>query len=344
MKIIDLRSDTVTHPTQAMRSAMANAVVGDDVLDEDPTVKQLQNLAAIKTGKDAALFVPSGTMGNLIAILTHCSRGDEIIVGDQSHIFLNEVGGAAGFGGVQTRQVPNQKDGTISHKDLSKAIREEELHYPETRLICLENTHNYCSGFPLTKDYTNSVWELARKHSLKIHLDGARIFNAAVALSTDVKNLTKQTDSVMFCLSKGLSAPVGSLLCGTENFIRKAHKIRKMAGGGMRQAGHLAAAGLIALEELIDRLKEDHEKAQILAQGLSGIPGIEINPKNVKTNIIFFDWNNPEIKPKDFLIQMKAKGILCLMTAPKTFRMVLHREVSSSQTHLTLETIKAIIM
>ena len=220
--MIDLRSDTFTHPTQSMRDAMATAEVGDDVFQEDPTIKKLETLSAEKTGKEAALFVPSGTMGNLISVLSHCSRGDEILLGDRCHISLYEVGGVSALGGVHPRTLPNNCDGTISLDLLEKGIRHSDIHSPSTRLICLENTHNFCQGTPLSPDYMTTVADLAANYGLKIHLDGARVFNAAVALKIPVAKLTEKVDSVMFCLSKGLSAPVGSLVCGSSDFIDNA--------------------------------------------------------------------------------------------------------------------------
>ena len=331
MNIIDLRSDTLTHPTETMRTAMAQADVGDDVFGEDPTVNRLEKLTAERIGKEAAIFVPSGTMGNLISMLSHCARGDEVILGDQSHIFLNEVGGIAALGGIQPHILPNEPDGTLNLKTLENSIRARDLHYPPTRLIALENTHNFCMGSPITPEYMTRVGDLARKHNLKVHVDGARIFNAAVALETDVKDLTEETDSVMFCLSKGLSAPVGSLTCGTEDFIQNARKWRKMVGGGMRQAGHLAAAGIIALNDLVDRLKEDHANARTLAEGLSSLKGMVIDLELIKTNIIFFSLKHPSLSPESFMDGLEAKGIKILMIHPGIFRAVLHREISSSQ-------------
>ncbi len=342
-KIIDLRSDTVTLPTQAMRTAMAQAEVGDDVLNEDPTIHKLQSLAAQKIGKEAALFIPSGTMGNLVSLLSHCSRGDEVILGDQSHIFLNEVGGISALGGIQPRILPNLKDGTIDLDAMESAVRKPELHFPSTRLICIEKTQNYCTGAPLSKIYMDSVFSIAQNYHLKIHLDGARIFNAAVALSIDVKELTCQANSVMFCLSKGLSAPVGSLICGSKGFIQRAIKFRKMTGGGMRQAGHLAAAGIIALEELTDRLKEDHDNAKLLATGLSTLPGIKLDPDLVQTNIIFFRLNHPAVNSESFLSALDSEGVKLNTTAPGVFRMVLHREVTQNQAQAVLEIIQSIL-
>jgi threonine aldolase len=343
MQIIDLRSDTMTQPTDAMREAMSKAEVGDDVFNEDPTIHQLQDMAAEKLGKEAALFLPSGTMGNLVSLLTHCGRGDEIILGDQSHIFLNEVGGLSALGGIHPRTVPNRDDGTISLESLESAIRHSDLHYPPTRLICLENTHNYCYGSPLTPHYMDSVAELARKYELRVHVDGARIFNASTALSIDVRELTRQADSVMFCLSKGLSAPVGSLICGTRDWVEKARKWRKMVGGGMRQAGHIAAAGIVALDTQIDRLAEDHQNAQTLALGLKQLPGVEIDPEKNPTNILFFKLSHPKISPEEFLKQMGLKGVKLLMMEGGVFRAVLNRMVTHEQTRSALQIAKSVL-
>ena len=336
MNLIDLRSDTLTTPTDTMRDAMAQAEVGDDVFGEDPTVNRLEEIAAKRVGKEAAVFVPSGTMGNLISILTHCARGDEVILGDQSHIFLNEVGGMSALGGIHPRTVPNEPDGTLRLQAIASAIRTPDLHHPPTRLIALENTHNYCMGSPLTTEYMNQVGELARRHGLRVHVDGARIFNAAVALGVDVSELTRDADSVMFCLSKGLSAPVGSLACGTAEFAQTARKWRKMVGGGMRQAGHLAAAGLVALNDLVDRLKEDHAHTQKLAQGLLPLKGTELDPSQIKTNIIFFTLKHPTVTPEQFLEGLESEGVKILMIHSGTFRAVLHREISEDQVNRVL--------
>jgi len=343
MKPIDLRSDTVTHPTEAMRSAMAGAVVGDDVFGEDPTLNDLEALAAEKTGKQAAVFVPSGTMGNLISVLAHCARGDEVILGDRSHIFLNEVAGMSALGGIHPHIIPNNDDGTLPLDVMEKAVRHSDIHYPPTHLICLENTHNYCQGAPLTPEYMQEVAGFTEKHSLKIHLDGARIFNAAVALNIEVSLLVRHVDSVMFCLSKGLSAPVGSLVCGTEEFIWKARKLRKMVGCGMRQAGHLAAAGRVALENQIERLKIDHQLARELANGLAGITGFELNLQQVKTNIIFFQLNHPKVGPEELLSHLESEEIKILMIEPGIFRAVLHREISQDQIVKVLEVCRSLL-
>ena len=339
--MIDLRSDTLTNPTQSMRDAMATAEVGDDVFQEDPTVQKLETLSAEIMGKEAALFVPSGCMGNLISILSHCGRGDEILLGDRSHISLYEVGGVAALGGVHPRPLPNNNDGTISIDLLEKGIRHSDIHCPPTRLICLENTHNFCQGSPITPEYMTEVRKIANKFGLKIHLDGARIFNAAVALGVPVAKLTEKVDSVMFCLSKGLSAPVGSLVCGSSEFIVKARKARKMVGGGMRQVGHIAAAGLIAITEQVDRLQEDHDNAKFLASQLSDLDGIEVDVTRIKTNIIFFKLTG--IDGEVLLNQLEQNQIKILMTDADVFRAVLHREVSKEQVQTVVKTFQSLL-
>ena len=328
MNKVDLRSDTITLPTKEMFDAIAGAELGDDVFQEDPTVNQLEDLAATKFNKEAALFVPSGTMANLVAVLSHCQRGDEVILGDQAHTFLYEAGGISAFGGVHSRQIPNQEDGTLLLEDIKKSIRKEDVHFPPTRLICLENTHNRCLGMPLSVDYTNSVTEIAKNNSLSVHVDGARIFNAAVSLGVSVKELTENIDSVSFCLSKGLSAPAGSMLCGTKDFIHRARRNRKALGGGMRQAGVLAAAGLVALEKMTDRIIDDHNNARTLAEGILNIDGIRINLDMVKTNIIYFSLDHPKVGGALLLEKMAEKNIHFFELGPSWFRLVTHAGVS----------------
>ena len=286
MKTIDLRSDTVTHPTPAMREAMANAAVGDDVYHDDPTVNQLEADAAELLGKEAAVFVASGTQGNLCALLAHCNRGDSIIIGDSSHIFSYEQGGMAQLGGILPHTAPVQPDGSLRICDLESAINPDDEHKPVTRLVALENTHNAAGGMPLSAEYTAEVADFARRNRLLFHIDGARIFNAAAAYGVDVKDLVAGADSVTFCLSKGLCAPVGSILVGSQDFIRRARRARKVLGGSMRQVGVLAAAGSVALHTMRDRLGEDHDNAQLLAEGLSELPGVRIKSQN--TNFVFF--------------------------------------------------------
>ncbi|MCZ7539101.1 MAG: low-specificity L-threonine aldolase [Anaerolineae bacterium] len=288
MDRIDLRSDTVTWPTPEMRRAMAEAAVGDDVFGEDPTVNALQDAAARRLGKEAGLFVASGTMGNLVAVLARCGRGDEVILGDRAHTFVYEAGGIAALGGVHPHTVPVLPDGTLPLEAIKAAIRPDNVHMPATRLIALENTQGTVGGIPISKAYTDEVGRLARAHGLALHMDGARIFNAATALNVDVADLVAAADSVTFCLSKGLCAPVGSVLVGSRDFIARAHRVRKQLGGGMRQAGILAAAGLIALDRMTLRLAEDHANARRLAEGLAALPQIEIALDRVQTNMVFF--------------------------------------------------------
>ncbi len=339
MRFIDLRSDTVTHPTPAMREAMYRAEVGDDVFGEDPTVRRLEEMAAERMGKEAALFVASGTMGNLVALLTHCGRGDEVIVGDRSHTFLFEQGGMAALGGITPRPVPNQPDGTIRLEDIRNAIRAENVHFPRTRLVCLENTHNMCDGAPLTAEYTASVAQLVRAHGLRIHLDGARIFNAAAALNRDVRDLVRDVDSVMFCLSKGLCAPVGSVLCGSADFIYEARRARKVVGGGMRQVGVLAAAGIVALEQMTERLAEDHARAWRLAEGLAEIPGVHVGP--VYTNIFYF-WLGDEVSlsPEEFVARLKSQGVLVLGREDGRYRVVTHYWITDEDVETAIRAVR----
>lgn len=289
MSVIDLRSDTVTVPTPEMREAMANAPVGDDVYGEDPTLNLLQDEAAEMLGKEAALFVPSGTMGNLTSVLTHCARGDEMIVGKDAHIFRYEVASAAMYGGVQPNTLPVQADGTLDLDQIRSAIRGDNAHFPPTRLICLENTQASAFGAPLPVEYVSAVAEIARVYNLKLHVDGARLFNAATALGVEARELVAEADSVSVCLSKGLCAPVGSVIAGSREFIKRAHRVRKSLGGGMRQAGILAAAGLISLRLMTKRLQEDHDTARQFAEGIGQIPYIKVDVNRVRTNIIYFN-------------------------------------------------------
>lgn len=289
MNTIDLRSDTVTWPTDEMRAAMAQAEVGDDVYRDDPTLNRLEAEAAEVLGKEAALFVASGTMGNLTALLTHCQRGDEVILGKRAHIFLAEAANAAAFGGIQLNTLDLNSDGTLDLDEIEGAIREDDEHVPRTRLIALENTQATLYGVPVSAAYTDEVGAFAQAHGLKLHIDGARIFNAAAALGTPVNELVAAADSITFCLSKGLCAPVGSLLLGDENFIEEARRTRKALGGGLRQVGILAAAGLVALRRIPQRLHEDHAHACILAEGLVDIPWISVDPAHVYTNMVYLE-------------------------------------------------------
>ncbi|HCO69020.1 low-specificity L-threonine aldolase [Mesotoga sp.] len=289
MKWIDIRSDTVTVPGKEMRRVMADAEVGDDVYGDDPTVNRLEEIASGILGKEAALFVPSGTFGNQLSILTHTLRGDEVIIPASNHIIVHEAGASAVIAGVQMRTL-DCDDGMPSVERIRKAIRSEDLHYPRTGLICLENAHS--SGRLIPMEYLKEVYELSRKRSIPLHLDGARIFNAAIAAEVSPAEIAAQSDSVMFCLSKGLGAPIGSMLVGTKEFVKKARKGRKIMGGAMRQAGIIAAAGIFALERMIDRLSVDHRNARFLAEGLSTIPGIEVFSERLDINMVFFKLTN----------------------------------------------------
>jgi threonine aldolase len=328
MHTIDLRSDTVTLPTKEMREAISNAELGDDVFQEDPTINNLEKLAAKKFNKEAAIFLPSGTMANLVAVLTHCNRGDEVILGDQSHTFLYEAGGISSFGGVHSRQLKNHNDGTIHLNDIKNAIRKKDVHFPPSRLICLENTHNRCFGMPLETNYVNEVVDIAKNNNMSVHVDGARIFNAAVATGSTVADLTKNVDSVSFCLSKGLSAPSGSLLCGDKNFIHRARFNRKALGGGMRQAGILAAAGVVAIDIMSAKIIEDHRNAKALAVGIAKIDGIIIETEKIKTNIIYFKLDHSKINSESLLNIMSKKNIRFFELGPNWFRLVTHSGIS----------------
>ena len=325
MDPIDLRSDTVTKPTPEMREAMAEAEVGDDVYGEDPTVNRLQELAAEITGKETALFVASGTMGNLTSVLAHCERGDEVIVGDRSHHFLYEAGGSYVLGGLHSRQLPNQSDGSIALEDIRAAIRPDDAHFPTSRLICLENTHNRCGGAFQSIEYTTQVANLARERGLKVHLDGARLFNAAAAVGSPASALAAPVDSLTFCLSKGLCAPVGSLVCGSREFIRRVHRVRKMVGGGMRQAGVLAAAGIVALEKMTLRLGEDHRRARRLAGNLRANARLKLASEDPPSNMVYARLADgvPESAP-EIAAQLKSLGVLVGVVGDRDFRLVTH--------------------
>jgi len=343
MPIIDLRSDTMTKPTAAMRKAMAEAEVGDDVFGEDPTVNRLEEMAAERLGKAAALLISSGTMGNLVSQLAHCGRGDEIILGSHAHSFFFEQGGSAAVGGIHPRTVPNQPDGKMALEDIEAAIRGDNVHFPRSRLIILENTHNLCNGWPLDLEYMQAVSDIARRHKLKIHVDGARFFNAAVALGTDPKDLAAAADSVSFCLSKGLGAPVGSMVCGTRPFINEARRARKLLGGGMRQAGILAAAGIIALNEMVDRLADDHANAHKLALGLAQIPGISIDPDQIRTNILFFEVTRKDLTPEQFVQRIGTEGVRMLPVGARRVRAVTHYHISSEDVDRALSVISKVM-
>ncbi|MBK8420757.1 low-specificity L-threonine aldolase [Candidatus Villigracilis saccharophilus] len=337
MEYVDLRSDTVTKPTPEMREAMAEAEVGDDVYMDDPTVNQLQQKAAEMLGKEDALFVPSGTMGNLLALLVHCQRGDEVIVGDKSHIYLNEAGGMSALGGIHPHPIKNQADGTLALDEILASIQTEDVHHTITRLICLENTQNVCGGVVLPVEYVQAVGKIAQDHDLFLHMDGARIFNAAAALNVSVKDLVEPADSVMFCLSKGLVAPVGSMLVGRRKFITRARHLRKMLGGGMRQAGVLAAAGLISLEKLSTRLGQDHARAKSLYEGLKQVRGLKLDA-SPSSNMVYFDLlDEVKLRVDQIVVEMKTRGVLVDWAGPRRFRLVTHYWVDDAGVEKTVK-------
>ncbi len=325
MKWIDLRSDTVTLPGEEMRAAMANAEVGDDVYGDDPTVNRLEEIAAEVLGKESAIFVPSGTFGNQLSILTHTLRGDEVIIPASNHIIVHEAGASAVIAGVQMRTL-DCDDGMPSVDRILKAIRGEDLHYPRTGLICLENAHS--SGRVLPMEYMKEVYSLARERAVPVHLDGARIFNAAVSLGIDAGEIASKADSVMFCLSKGLGAPIGSMLVGTKDFISRARKGRKIMGGAMRQAGIIAAAGIMAIEKMIDRLGEDHENARYLAKKLEEIKGIEIMRDRLDINMVFFKLDQG--RPEAIVGELYREGIKINPPEGDEWRLVTNLDVSRS--------------
>ncbi|MDJ0983964.1 MAG: low-specificity L-threonine aldolase [Desulfobacterales bacterium] len=343
MPMIELRSDTMTQPTATMRQAMAEAEVGDDVFGEDPTVNRLEDIAADRLGKEAALYVTSGTMANLVSELAHCGRGDEIILGSHAHTFFYEQGGSAAVGSLHPRTVPNQPDGKMALDEIEAAIRGDNVHFPRSRLILLENTHNICNGCPLEIEYMQAVGDIARRHQLKIHVDGARFFNAAVALGVDPGELAAEADSVSFCLSKGLAAPVGSMVCGSQEFINEARRVRKLLGGGMRQAGVLAAAGIVALNEMVDRLADDHANAKKLAVGLAQIPGLSIDPDQIRTNIVFFELPGKPMTAQQFTQQINAAGVRMLPVGPQRVRAVTHYQVSSDDIDRAIDVVSKVM-
>ncbi len=343
-KIIDLRSDTITHPTQAMREAMARAEVGDDVYGEDPTVNRLEQMAAGRMGKEAGLFVASGTMGNLAATLTHCQRGEEAIMGNLGHTFLFEAGGISALGGIFVHTLPNQADGSIRLDEIDTAIRGDDYHAPITRLLILENSHNRCGGTVQGVEYVRQAAELAHSRGLSVHLDGARVFNAAAALGVPVTDLTQPVDSVTFCLSKGLCAPVGSVLCGSREFIQKARRVRKMLGGGMRQAGVLAAAGIVALDQMTERLNEDHDRAKRLAQGLVAVPGVRLTFGMPQTNLVFISVrDNFPLGTKEIAQALERRGIRVGATGRLTFRLVTHYWITDEDVDRTVAAFSDVI-
>ncbi|MEM3403115.1 MAG: GntG family PLP-dependent aldolase [Nitrososphaeria archaeon] len=340
-EIIDLRSDTVTLPTEEMLEAIKHAKLGDDVFGEDPTVNELESLAAQKMGKDAALLVTSGTQANLVSLVSNTKRGDGVILEAESHVFYYEVGGLSAIGGLVPITIKGNM-GVLDPKDIEAAIRPKDIHFPETTVVAIENTHNRAGGTITTPDQIRAISEVAKARGLKLYMDGARIFNAAVALKTDVKNFTKHVDNMMFCLSKGLSCPVGSIVVGDHQFVERARRVRKMLGGGMRQAGIIAAPGIIALEKMVDRLEEDHRNARLLAEGLAKVNGIKVDMRIVQTNIVKFDVSDLGVTSGTFVFMLSKRGVLSLPFSERDIRMVTHRGIEKEHIEKALAVIEDI--
>jgi threonine aldolase len=335
MRIVDLRSDTVTLPTDEMLEAMKSAPLGDDVYREDPTVNRLEEIAAKKMGKDAALFTTSGTQANLVSVLSQTARGQEVILEAEAHMYYYEAGAFSAFGGLIPRLVKGHF-GVLTPQDIESNLRPPNIHFPPTSLVCIENTHNRAGGTIWTPAQTKAVHDLTRQRGLKLHMDGARIFNAAVAQNIDVRELTQYVDSMMFCVSKGLSAPVGSLAVGDREFIDKARRYRKMLGGGMRQAGVLAAAGIIAIEKMPNRLRDDHSNAQILAKGLASIEGISVDLPHVQTNIVIYDVSGLGTNGEAWAAKLGEFGVKTGALEGSRVRMVTHRGIEKEDIEYTL--------
>lgn len=342
MKYIDLRSDTVTPPTQEMREAMYRAEVGDDVYGEDPTVIKLENLAAREMGKEAALFVTSGTMGNQVCVMTHTNRGDEIIMEQDSHVYYYEVGGLAYLAGVQTALIKGT-DGAMDPRDVEAKIRSKNIHFPVTSLICVENTHNRAGGMVLPLDNMQSVHEVGMKYGIPVHLDGARIYNAATYLGVDAKEIARHCESVNVCLSKGLCAPVGSIIAGSKEFINRARRYRKMLGGGMRQAGIMAAAGIVAIEQMTKNLQKDHDNAKLLAEGLNAIDGVSVNLEKVQTNLIMVDFSKSGLNGNQVAEGLENYGILINGSPGYIFRFATHYYIEKEDVRKVVEAVNNIV-
>ena len=338
MRQVDLRSDTVTHPTPEMRQAMFEAEIGDDVYGEDPSVNRLEAMAAERLGKEAAVYVASGTMGNLVSVLAHAGRGDEIVLGDKAHIFRSEAGGVSALGGVAFQTIPNDERGMLDPDDVAQAIKPPNVHFTRTALVALENTHNGAGGAVLSPEDIKLIADVAHAADVPVHVDGARVFNAAVALEAPVAELAKDVDSITFCLSKGLACPVGSVICGTEEYIAQARKWRKMVGGSMRQAGIIAAAGIVALDTMVERLADDHANARKLANGLNDIDGISIEPDKLPTNLVFFEIAHPDLA--GFARKLNERGILG-GGAQKRWRYVTHYGITEDDIDYTLDVFEA---
>ncbi|MDA0269652.1 MAG: GntG family PLP-dependent aldolase [Chloroflexi bacterium] len=338
MDVIDLRSDTVTRPSAGMREAMARAEVGDDMLGEDPSVHALEEAAAARIGKEAALYVPSGTMANLVALLTHCGRGEEAIAGSESHILNHEGMGASVLGSIPVRAARNDERGRIDPAEVRSLIRDS---WPKTSVVCLENTHNRCGGAALTASEMRSVADVAHERGLSVHVDGARIFNAAAALETTAAALVAEADTVSFCFSKGLGAPVGSVITGPREFIDRARHNRRLLGGAMRQSGMIASAALYALEHNVERLAEDHANARRLADAIATMPHVRMDPAGTDTNIVFFTLEG--VDGAEFRRRLAEEGVLCTGTSVQRVRMVCHMDVTAAQIEAAIPRIRAVL-
>lgn len=339
--IIDLRSDTVTLPTEEMLEAIRNAELGDDVYREDPTVNRLEEMAAKKMGKEAALLVPSGTMANLVSLMSNTKRGDCVILEAESHIYWYEVGGLSAIAGLIPWPIRGHM-GALDPQDVEAAIRPKNIHFPETTLVCIENTHNRAGGTIITPQQIEALSRVTKKYGLKLYMDGARIFNAAVALKVDVREFTRHVDNLMFCLSKGLSCPIGSVIVGDSEFIERARKIRKMLGGGMRQAGIIAAPGIIALEKMIDRLEEDHRNARLLAEGITKIDGLYVDLRRVQTNIVLIDVSGLGVNSETFIAKLRERGLLASNHSKTIVRIVTHRGIEKEHIERALTIIEEV--
>jgi len=341
-ELIDLRSDTVTLPTEEMLEAIRHAELGDDVFGEDPTVNRLEEMAAKRMGKEAALLVTSGTQANLVSLMSNTRRGEMVILEAEAHIFWYEVGGLSAIAGLLPWLIKSRY-GALDPEDVEAALRPENIHFPEATLVCIENTHNRHGGTIITPSQIEAIGKVAKAHGLKLYMDGARIFNAAVAMKVDVKEFTRHVDNLMFCLSKGLSCPVGSIVVGSAEFIERARKMRKILGGGMRQAGVIAAPGIIALEKMIDRLEEDHRNARLLAEGLAEVDGISVDFATVQTNIVQFNMGELGITSEQFVSKLRENGVLALTLAKNKIRMVTHRGIEKEHVEKTISIVEGIV-
>jgi threonine aldolase len=341
-EFIDLRSDTVTLPTEEMFEAIRHAKLGDDVYGEDPTVNELERLAAERMGKDSAVLVASGTMANLVSLMSNTRRGELVILESESHMYWYEVGGVSAVAGLLPWPMKSSF-GAFDPEDLEGAIRPRNVHFPEVGLVCVENTHNRHGGTVVAPEQLRVVSEVARLHGLRVYMDGARIFNAAVALRVDVKEFTKHVDNLMFCLSKGLSCPVGSLVVGSREFVEKARKNRKLLGGGMRQAGIIAAPGIVALEKMVERLEEDHRNAKLLAEGIARLDGLRVDLDRVQTNMVLFDMSELGVADERFLSLLRGKGVLAAAIAKHKIRFVAHRGIEREHVEKALDAVRSVV-